>query len=677
MKTAPKLSTLKKKPVQKLADGSWVNGQWVPTGTQPGGPGTNSNFNNYGGLASQAADVGAGALGAASLNTMSNNIPNSHGVVDVKKSRNAGIQGGAATGLKIGSTIGTFAGGPLGTAIGGAAGAGIGALVGGIGAKRKAEANNKTAEADFQASEAERIAAEQKAKKEAFFNANFSNNMSRELTNRYAGYADGGLIKGAGTGKSDDIKAIVKKDSFVVPAENKKIAEEVRVKILKAPSTKKANLNQNGGEPVKLSNGEHLFTPEEAEKIESELGEEFLEALAPNADESENKSKGGRLSAEKARIMLHDGVIRGKPITEQQRKYFGYVANKKDGGKIEGYADGGKTKPKSKNLLDAANHMNYKPPYSTKGSNVKIEPQAKSDRLGKAPSAKTVNKSKTEPSYKTSDGPFSQSTLRNIENDTSLPPTEESPLLASKTGLVSTLQSPSLTNDSLSSTTPAPSATNDLATTLSSGLGAVKDYGLPALQTYMGLKQLQGLGKRPVDKIDPDYLAGIATSRGVVDRANGIADRASADARYGYSPEELASLNMQNNNATSAGRFAARNYSGGSAGNAFNMERTALNDSFDRGLAAKIGDRNLRFQKQQYADNRRGYADSKNSELNNLLQDKADRSRMLFGDTMNSFMQNQSAGQELVGAGLRNLVSAGRYRDELEANKQRDLKYNI
>jgi len=42
---------------------------------------------------------------------------------------------------------------------------------------------------------------------------------------------------------------------------------------------------------------------------------------------------GGKLSAKKARTILHDGTVHGKPITEKQRKYFGAVAS--------GYADDG------------------------------------------------------------------------------------------------------------------------------------------------------------------------------------------------------------------------------------------------------------------------------------------------------------------------------------------------
>jgi len=108
-------------------------------------------------------------------------------------------------------------------------------------------------------------------------------------------YSEGGEIKGKGTAKSDSIEAEVKEDSFVVPAENAELAKGIRKLYLKAPN-KKANLKQKEGEPVKLSNGEHLFTPEENEYLES-IGID-LEDLAPNAEEGNKKSEGGPVAEE-------------------------------------------------------------------------------------------------------------------------------------------------------------------------------------------------------------------------------------------------------------------------------------------------------------------------------------------------------------------------------------------
>lgn len=53
-------------------------------------------------------------------------------------------------------------------------------------------------------------------------------------------------------------------------------------------------------------------------------------------------SKGGELTASKAAEILHDGTVHGKPITDKQRKYFGWISSgrKKMGGEINQYADG-------------------------------------------------------------------------------------------------------------------------------------------------------------------------------------------------------------------------------------------------------------------------------------------------------------------------------------------------
>lgn len=968
----------------------------------------------YGGLtdvASQGALLGAGAIAAK-------NQADENGMINVKKSEAAGALTGGATGLKMGATIGLN---PLALAATGglsalaipAAGL-IGGGIGAITAKNKAEKQNVAAQQVL----------DQKAKLVEQAKRNLSigqANSQRALEN----YKDGGKIEGKGTAKSDSIKAKVKENSFVVPAENAKVAEVIREKVLKAPATKKANLKQKGGEEVKLSNGEHLFSPEEVEKIERELGDDVLDKLAPNSAANEDKlegenpkmAAGGRLSAEKARIMLHDGTIHGKPITEQQRKYFGWVASGRkgyaDGGEIndineknnsenslaypkeienkfetlrkkteddlkakfpnkdvkvvyngqsrglkeqnESYKKGasttkfglhgvggardfniiidgrilgntkedrniyqnylwknaenqglfhlktgkgnfGDTDPyhiglveetgdgtafkrlieaypqltktkifndtlkevqnlKSKNPSDTtydkflnnvldknlSNPLNQKkqivaPKVTQKNANTapvektgvntanernkieserlalelaKKEAEAKKqkdaeknkiansllERQQKAKSTKesidkaqkeydalqksyndydtqtkaamSAPKSSVEKWVGTSSRPDPEAVrlrkeelLSKIEakkseldgyksdyakaiNDKSyLPKTISAPKIAPKPlpapskdtidplntekpaivpqetaaptpvvpkqGLAATtapkpsyatfnpneyaaredanLTAPTADSAQMTKaesstlappptattqgemgiaegagTPPPPSAKADLGKALTSGLSTLTQYGIPLAQTAIGLSYLNKAGKRPIDKIDPDYLQGIGTARGIVDRAN-------AQAKYGFSPEEMAMINQQNQAETNAQRFAARNLSGGSAANALTNERSAINDSFARGLAAKTQNRNLQLAKQQYAD-------TKQSELNSLLADKANRSRALFGDTLNAWQQSQAAGAGLVGAGLQNLTSADRYRQELEAARLRNEKY--
>ena len=58
------------------------------------------------------------------------------------------------------------------------------------------------------------------------------------------------------------ITRIKEDQSLVVPAENAPLAEMLRYKHLRNKGGD-ASLQQKGGENVRLSNGEHLFTPEE------------------------------------------------------------------------------------------------------------------------------------------------------------------------------------------------------------------------------------------------------------------------------------------------------------------------------------------------------------------------------------------------------------------------------
>jgi len=136
--------------------------------------------------------------------------------------------------------------------------------------------------------EANNIAAVENPKKMAEQEAAQQSSLSKQLLDRSQGLANGGKIEGKGTGKSDSITAKIKKDSFVIPSENSGTAETIRKVILKAPITK-ANLKQGDGEKVKLSNGEHLFTPKEVVKV-AEAGIDLNE-LAPNRELNDDKQK--------------------------------------------------------------------------------------------------------------------------------------------------------------------------------------------------------------------------------------------------------------------------------------------------------------------------------------------------------------------------------------------------
>lgn len=102
--------------------------------------------------------------------------------------------------------------------------------------------------------------------------------LNMALLDKAQGKAKGGAIEGPGTGTSDDVKAKLKDGSFVVPTKNAHIAEMIRETVF-GKGKKKANTSE--GTEVRLSNGEHTFSPEET-NILTQLGID-LNKLAPEA----------------------------------------------------------------------------------------------------------------------------------------------------------------------------------------------------------------------------------------------------------------------------------------------------------------------------------------------------------------------------------------------------------
>ena len=482
--------------------------------------------------------------------------------------------------------------------------------------------------------------------------------ISEAMRKRNAGeFAGGGLIKGKGGPKDDAIDAKVKAGSFVVPAENVDKAKEIKKLIMKhAPSLKKANLNQKGGTQVKLSNGEMLISPKEVEKIEDKLGEKVWDKLAPNAAKAEDLSEGemeemelahGGLTPEKARIMLHDGTVNGKKITDKQRRYFGWVSNgKKDGGEVKRYRTGGKVDATGKPVRDAS--TNETPQEFTSRLKVwdknktvtetkKVTPQGTTTTT-KVKTAPKTGKTKFEPRI-------------SADEETIVPgQTVDTKYLGDPTKAEGSMKGVyNLPDNTLGTTgaTDTPVNTSNGIKSFSgagSGLGLSNaiNYGVPAMQVGMGLKGLNEAGKRPVDKIDTAY--------------NESVNRAINDSKYGMSPEEKFALKQRDQGLLNQGTFAARNYSGGNAASALANTRSAINDSYGRGLETTIRDKALQQQKKQYADQ--------------LVADRQEKSRRLFGDTMNAWKENQEANSLLVGAGIQNLVGASRYSAEQAAQKK-------
>jgi len=99
--------------------------------------------------------------------------------------------------------------------------------------------------------------------------------------------AEGGEVKGAGTAKSDSIKTKVPDKSVIVPAENEGLAQALREMFL---PKKEGTMKPGGDVNVKLSNGEHMFTPKEKAVVDKSLIAQGIEPmqiwdhLIPNPD---------------------------------------------------------------------------------------------------------------------------------------------------------------------------------------------------------------------------------------------------------------------------------------------------------------------------------------------------------------------------------------------------------
>jgi len=367
---------------------------------------------------------------------------------------------------------------------------------------------------------------------------------------------------------------------------------------------------------------------------------------------------GDGLSKSKAKIMLHEGMANGKPITEQQRKYFGWVAGgskeaKMDGGDINGYAmgtdvEGVEDVPKSSKTYSEL----ITPPRTYRGT--KEEYKAAVDKsikegktIPKDAATTTAKMDVKAPSVKGSkkvkDMTFEPMERRDVALEELRKMDEAQALGLQQAGEKDIIAKPIVDVNATYPTSPkAPSkGLMDYAKRIDPGAA------FSAYQIMQGSKLLKS-GQRPEDvsKIDPAFNAAV--------------ERAQRDATFGYTPEQAAMLDQKAINALNDARFAGRNLAGGSAGTAFQQERQAINQGWSNALQLKSADQQLRMQKQQYAD-------QAVKERANFLDMQR---RRAFGDAMTTYDINQESGSALVGAGVRNAIGAFRYQKELDAQER-------
>lgn len=218
------------------------------------------------GLKNQVLGAGASMAGDAVSNILGDKKSALLGGMDMREDPSKTLK--KASGLDTGAAIASGAGkgaaagaalGPIGAAIG----AGAGALLAGVGRL---------------------FGAKDRREQEAEATKDWSNSYSAKTAKGMSltGYKDGGNIKGKGTGKSDEVPMSVPEGSFIVPAENAEIANQIGRTYLGWDKKKTAS-KESGDVDIKASNGEVIYSPEEVHVLKYHGVN--LSELAPNATE--------------------------------------------------------------------------------------------------------------------------------------------------------------------------------------------------------------------------------------------------------------------------------------------------------------------------------------------------------------------------------------------------------
>ena len=491
--------------------------------------------------------------------------------------------------------------------------------------------------------------------------------------------ADGGKIVGKGGPKEDKILAKVEADSFIVPAENAEVAEELREKYLGKPPKQKANLNVKGGETVKLSNGEHKFSPEEKHEL-LEKGVN-VDLLAPNSEVKavEKKShimfpnvigyeNGGLVKGTKYNGATWDGK---NWISESGNKYSleggkkftdGYnqsVAKTKSNEETRKASEINLYSRKLKEATDAgnteeANRLQSK--INSLTGTKKETPATETKPMVKVPKSGTTVKAS--PKVTVENLPSKDIALTELKNDAEL--RANAAAIDQEKSIANAPTRQAVINDANKANNDAYVSSNPTQRKggIMDKIGNIDPTSLIGIGQMALGKNMLSDSKRPVDKavLDATYNANV--------------NRSLEDAKFGLTPEQRFAAEQDIQNSLNDARFAARS-KGFSASDTLNQERASINDAWKAKLGLKVADTDLRMQKQKYAD---AMAADRASIL-------ASNRRQAYNDAMGTFQQNQSAGSELIGAGLQNTIGAYRYnkmmkqQDEINAASNPWLNY--
>lgn len=468
--------------------------------------------------------------------------------------------------------------------------------------------------------------------------------------------ADGGEIKGKGTSKSDSIDAKVEPGSFVVPAENAHLAEQIREKYLSGKESK-AKLNQGGGVPVKLSNGEHMFTPHEAEFLRK-MGVD-LEALAPNADDSNSYQDGGGVSemkkAREARKKASQGAA-NKSKSDANSKAVNDIEVSlsnidNDLRKIAEAYKKGATKFSGVDIDEAADkleqmHNRQTAKYkqltgSDYGKGKKVQDISSMEKTNETETSGSAQKGSTT-SGKTSVGTKSSASgAVSTDNKKSKKESAASVLSELPSKNINQIKEERITSGNIEKKDAFGEKQNPA--TASFPKKENKKSGVTLEDVLAGGQILTGAlalasDKRPIDTPNKDFEASLS--------------RAKTDATYGFDPATRSTYEKDIEGARMDVINLASQLGGGNPQNVMAQARTATNQYAGNMLDFASADARFKLDKQRYSDS--------------LIQDKVRQDRIRFQDKLNEFNQNQQAGAELISAGIENVLGSRR----AERNKE-------
>lgn len=540
-------------------------------------------------------------------------------------------------------------------------------------------------------------------------------------TGGYNGMAKGGKVVGAGTGKSDSIKAKPEEGSFIVPAENAKLAQEIREKYLGKPKDQVATLKKGGGVDVMLSNGEHMFTKDEANLLRAKGID--LDALAPNADSaSSGKADGGGIDDIIAEINKQEAKSKSDEAL-RKKQYADRLKNEQDANKraeLERQEkETANTAAQRKQVLDYKKNellkvysAYQKAPETSTRSSVRPKQQYLQDLKD------AVKNYQGE--YKKQYPETSSVEKNSTDNSSNSVMDKMNQQVADEKKKINDIQKNRTPNQTAiaAGVKNNPSVGNKVNGVGISGVGKPvaqkKELSMAeSKKLNSGIESLPirqaDVEQLPVNNSAPDQMTAVSVPASIknpvqkpspfdkIDFGKGLAlaqtglgieqllkdgkrpvdsldpefvqsvNDAKAESNYGISPLErsIADRGIDRNRAADVQNII--NLSGGSAGTALGNIRAAsmAADEAKGNLSAQS--EALRLQKKRYADN--------------LIAQKAGMSKQLFNEKLGAFQQNQDAGSMLLGAGIKNLIGNQRYRTELaadaETNKLSNPTFNI